>query len=172
MFKFTIKSTHTKNVHHSLLEPSLHVSLGYKTEIHCSDFEGRGNSSYFMLVAAATAAAPCSNHGIHNVNLLQMIHWKADTAMDPETFPSSLPKFLSVGPEAGTERFIQWVRPVRKPTFFGRLNEELSTLPWLYKQALPLISPMTMPNVSQLPRLYLWVFKSILERVCVAHIPV
>lgn len=51
----------------------IHVPLGYKIEFHCSDFEGRGSSSYFMPVAAATAAAPCSNHGIHNVNLLQMI---------------------------------------------------------------------------------------------------
>lgn len=58
------------NIHYS---SCLHVLLRYKTEFQCSDFKGRGSSSYFTSVAAATATAPCSNHGIHNINLLQMI---------------------------------------------------------------------------------------------------
>ena len=42
-------------------------------QFHCSGFERRGSSSHFLSVAAPTAAAPCSDHGIHHLNLLQMI---------------------------------------------------------------------------------------------------
>ena len=56
-------------------------------------------------------------------SLTSSYHWKTETAMDPETHPNFC-KVLIWEPRGWySVFFVQWVRPIGKSTFFGRLKK-------------------------------------------------
>lgn len=108
-----------------------------------------------MSVAAATATAPCSNHGIHNAkSLADDNHWKGKTAVDPEKLPN-FSSYLWAQGLILSVLFNDWGL-LGNRHFLGDLRKNHSLVVWL----LVFIIYFTCDNAKHFTTvlIYLWMF--------------